>query len=435
MDKSAKIMSIILGILAVILLAIYGFLSMVNKQIPKELEFPASNMSQSIFDSQNTKYVQNAAFTGKHIFTDCPYMIDVAETDKAKVSDVGVVYKVSESMYFYVTEFEKETNIESVLRAELPQAVMIDSNAEMTAIDNYVYDEGYVNGFKGDYYIDCMTVTNGTRTASVYITGYALTITDQELDHGHKMFVGIVSAVSDTDTYATGKQILDSVVATYQVNWDVQKALVDAENAALAEEERLRNEAIANGQTYVPSVVPANNSNENLIVSSENSTTDLASNASASPTQGVVTQQTQQQQNEYIRQDAYMDTANGTGAVNNNAGDGDGAAAGAAIPVKKTKSMELVQEYSGVTLYYYYQNEANEITVTLENPTGDKQYAPTSTAPGTIIFKLDKMEAGKWHVYVSGDAGTDSMRLYSESENASAEQTSDGTESGTSITN
>ena len=166
MERGAKIATIILGIVAAGLFIFYLVLSNVNKQIPRPLEFPASNLSQSIFDSQNIKYSPNAAYTNRHYFYYSPYSVDIADAESAKVSDTGIVYKISDTMYFYITEFETGTNMESVIRNELPKAIMIDSNAEMTAIDNYVYDEGYLNGFKADYYIDCMTVTNGSRTAS-----------------------------------------------------------------------------------------------------------------------------------------------------------------------------------------------------------------------------------------------------------------------------
>ena len=55
MDKTSKVISIILAIVAVILFGVYIFLNSVNKTIPKELVYPESGLSQSIFDSQNTK--------------------------------------------------------------------------------------------------------------------------------------------------------------------------------------------------------------------------------------------------------------------------------------------------------------------------------------------------------------------------------------------
>lgn len=410
MERGAKIATIILGIVAAGLFIFYLVLSNVNKQIPRPLEFPASNLSQSIFDSQNIKYSPNAAYTNRHYFYYSPYSVDIADAESAKVSDTGIVYKISDTMYFYITEFETGTNMESVIRNELPKAIMIDSNAEMTAIDNYVYDEGYLNGFKADYYIDCMTVTNGSRTASVYLTGYVMTITDSVYDHGHKMFLSVVTATSDTNTYASGKQILDSVVATYQTNGDTQARLLKEEQERIKAEERRKQEAIENGETYVPST-EGNISQENLIVSSDDSTTDFAANANSNAvsagignSQGVVSTE-----NSNIREDAYIDGTN----RNNNAGEGQGDAANASIPQQKTKSMSLPEPYKAVTLFYYYTNTANNVDVVLESPDG-QQYEPTSTAPGTVIFKLNTMDAGKWLIRISGDAGNDSMKLYSD---------------------
>lgn len=404
MDKTSKILVTVLGLLAAMLFVIYCFLSVVNSSIPKPLEYPESGLSQSIFDSQNVKYTPNEAYTTQHVFYRCPYMVDIADTDSAKVSDYGNVYEISDSMYFYITEFKKDENIETVLRNELSQAVMVDSNTAMTAVDNLVYDEGYLNGFKADYYIDCMTVTNGNRAASVYITGYVLTITNTDYDHGYKMFVGVMASGNDTETYANGKAIVDSVINTYQVNESIQSELVAEEEAAIAAEEKARKEAEERGETYVPSTSVASGENDSLVVSTDGSTTDLASSANVAQPNDVNSSGTPQ--NSYIRDDAY---------INNNSSAGTGAAANANIPAQKTKSMTLSEEYTNVTLYYYYENKDNEITVTLSNPDGTQTYQPTSSAEGTIIFKLDRMEAGKWQVLISGNAGTDSMKLYSDS--------------------
>lgn len=422
MDKTSKVISIILGIIAVILFGTYLFLTNVNKSIPKDLVYPDSGLSQSIFDSQNTKYNSNPNYTKTASFSNCPYSYDIAPTDSAKVSELGKIYRISDSMYFYTTEYKKDENIESILRNELSQAVMVDSNSSMTAIDNYVYDEGYLNGFKADYYIDGMTVTNGSRTVSVYITGYALTITDPSYDHGYKMFIGVMAGGNDTDTYADGKSIVDSVVGTFRYNSDVQGKLVNAEIAAKKAEEQARKEAEKQGLTYVPSTSAENSSQDNLIVSTDGSTTDLAANANTQGTmqQGqatvgnattsgqALTQANEQWQQDNIKQDAYLNNQN------NNAVGTQGDAATAQIPQQKTKSMTLDTEYSGVTLYYYYENVDSQLTVTLVNPSGSQSYQPVSMEAGTIIFKLDKMEPGKWQVLINGDAGTDSMKLYSE---------------------
>jgi hypothetical protein len=183
-------------------------------------------MSQSIFEAQNTKYTADSALTARHIFEHCPYTIDIIPADVAKVGEYGSVYKLSDAVYFYLTEFDKGANIDSILRSELPKAVMIDATSELTVIDQYVYEEGYLNGFKGDYYVDCITVTNGNRTSQVYLTGYVLTITDSALDHGYKMFVGAMTAENSTNSFANAKSMLDAIINTAQVVYDKQYALL-----------------------------------------------------------------------------------------------------------------------------------------------------------------------------------------------------------------
>lgn len=414
MDKTSKILSIILGIIAIVLFGFYLYLSGVNKDIPRDVVYPPSGLSQNIFDSQNIKYRAVSGYNDRRSFKQCPYGYDIAKTDSAKVSDYGRIYMVSDSMYFYTTEYRKDESIETIIRNELSQAVMIDSDASMTAINNVLHEEGYLNGFKADYYIDCMTVTNGNRTATVYITGYALSITDSSADHGYKMFIGVMSGYNTTTAYAEGKGIVDSVIGTLHYNEDVQGGLLRAEREAAEAEERARKEAEKNGMTYIPStqVAPPQ---ESLVVSTEGSTTDMAANsvvpgaAAGGVSQG--TANTNIPQNDMIREDAYI------GANNNNNADGTrGDAAGAQIPQQKNKSVTLEKEYRGVTLYYYYTNADAQISIQLVNPSGTQAYQPVSMDRGTVVFKLETMEAGKWQVQVNGDVGEDSMKLYSENE-------------------
>lgn len=65
------------------------------------------------------------------------------------------------------------------------------------------------------------------------------------------------------------------------------------------------------------------------------------------------------------------------------------------------------------------------------NPTGSQTYQPVSSDNGTFIFKLEKMEAGKWQVLISGDAGSDSISLYSDDmSSGSSDSVADNKENG-----
>lgn len=374
MKKKSYIVIIILAFIAVLLFIIYLFLGVINKTLPKEIVYPPSGLSQSIFDSQNMKYTPNESLTVHHIYEHCPYQFDITDSDIAKVGEGGAVYKLSDTMYVYTTEYSEEQDTEEVLKKELSKAIMIDSDDTMTVIDNYVFDQGYINGFKADYYINCLTVSNGSRTASVYLTGYVLTITDEEYDHGYRLFLGIVTARKETESFTNAKLLLDTLMATYQYNDDVQGKLLKAEKEAAQQAEREADE-----QEEAEKKAAQQQKLDETIVSTDGSTTDMAA------------------QGENTASDSIQVPDSSSN-----------------IPQQKDMTVTVDGEYTNVSLYFYYSNVNNMVEVTLYNPEKTKSYIPISNSNGTILFQLDKMEAGKWIVSVTGEYGTCSMKMYSD---------------------
>lgn len=388
MKKSAKVAIIILSIVAVILTIIYILLSAVNKTIPQELIYPQSGLSQSIFESQNMKYTPTSGFNAVHMYEHSPYQFDIAECDSAKIGSGGTVYKLTDSMYVYTTEYDKELATEDIIKAELSKAIMIDSDDTMTVLDNYVYAQGYINGFKADYHIDCLTVSNGNRTASAYLTGYTLTITDEDYDHGYKMFLGIVTATKDTETFQTAKDLLDTLMATYQFNEELEESIVREEIAAEKDAERAEREAqedaldqAAKEEKWDETVVSTDGSSSDM---ASQSTTTVAPTNSTTSTPGTTTEPTEDE---------------------------------SVIPKYKEMTVTMEQDYTNVSLYYYYTNTAEDVQVVLYNPDKTKEYKPISNTDGTILFQLEEVKAGKWIVGISGDYGTCTMQMYSDQTN------------------
>lgn len=373
MSKSSKILVLILSLVAVLLFIVFLFLEGINSSIPKEVTYPPSNLSQSIFDSQNMKYVPNSSLTIQHIYETTPYQFDTVDTDMAKVGDYGAVYKISDTVYVYTTECEETANISSVIKKELSPAVMIDSDTSMSVLDNYVHEEGYSNGFKADYYIDCLTVSNGSRTSSVYLTGYELTVTEEEYDHGYKLFLGIVTAVKDTETFEQAKGLLDTLMNTFQYNAESQEAITRAEKQAEQEAEQ---EAKLSGTSGSEEKTSAVNDKDVTVTTTDNAQ-DMASVADAQ------TAETMEEE----------------------------------LPQKSQKTVTIPVTYNGVSLYYYYTNISEPVTVTLYNPDKTESYQPVSNSEGIALFELQQMEPGKWIVEIEGMPGEDSMKLYSDSSN------------------
>lgn len=370
MKKSVKILIAFLSVLAFMLGIIYISLSIFHNSLPKDLVYPEGNLSKSIFDSQNMKYVPNANLPVSYEFESCPYTINICDADKAKVGN-GSVYELSDWMYVYFTEYAKDEKIENVIKDELSRAIMIDSNKDMSVLETYVYEEGYINGFKADYYIDCLTVSNGNRSSSVYLTGYALTITNEEYDHGYKMFVGIVTAENTTETFAQAKQVLDELIATFNFSEDTQETILRMEKEELDEEERLKKIA---EQEETQALEKAKEQETTV------STGDGQNTSNADPSG-----QTASGEEENMESENYEE-----------------------------KQATITQEYTNVQLYFYYTNIDNDVNVVLFSPDKERRIEPSLSDKGVMLFNLDTMEPGKWIFGITGDYGTCSTKIYSD---------------------
>lgn len=366
MKKIVVVMVSVFSALAVTSLVIFIFLTQVGANMPKELEYPVSGLSESIFDSQgqNMKYTPNESLTSLHAYTQSPYTFDTIDEERADLGECGVVYKVDNATYIYTTEVPRGKSIDTLIKDELSQAVMVDARTEMSVVDNLIFDEGYKNGFKADYYIDRLTVSNTTRSCSVYLTGYMLTITDAETFHGYDLFISIVTAQATTEGLVRAKDMLDTLVGTFQYDEKKQKEMVAAE-----EEEQRQIEKMGS---------------DTSISTSGDSNTDMG---------------------------AYSSTQEGSVETNYDdyVTDGD-----STIPKQKEKAISISESYENVSLYYYYSNADETLNLTLHNPSATEDFAPVSIENGVAIFKLDTMEVGKWHMTVIGNPGTESIKLHSE---------------------
>lgn len=373
MKKSVKVLIVFLGVLAFFMGMIYIALNIVHNSLPKDLVYPEGNLSKSIFDSQNMKYEPNANLPITYEFESSPYTIDICDTDKAKVGN-GAVFEVSDWMYVYFTEYAKEQNIESVIKDELSRAIMIDSNKEMSVLETYVYEEGYINGFKADYYINCLTVSNGSRSSSVYLTGYALTITDEEYDHGYKMFVAVVTAENSTETFAQAKQILDELVATFNFSEDKQDKILRIEKEELEEEEKLQKEAErAKAQALKEA-------------KEQETTVSTGSGQNVPGTDAPIDEAVSaEEKNEESNANAYEE-----------------------------KQATIDQKYTNVQLYFYYTNIDSDVSVVLFSPDKEKRIEPALSDKGVLLFNVETMEPGKWIFGITGDYGTCSTKIYSD---------------------
>ena len=370
MKNSTKITLIILSTVSVILLLIYSFLGMIGKNTPQEVIYPDSNLSQSIFDSQrqNMTYTANASLTEVYSYTHCPYQFDTVNGETAHVGENGCVFEVTEGYLLFTTEFPEAESASNILKTELSNVVLIDATPENSALENNVYEEGYINGFKASYRIDTLSVSDGSDVKSVYLVGYELSITEEEANHGYKIYLGVIINADVTEQYNTASVILNNVLHTYQYNEDLQTALDQAEEKEAKQtalEEKKESDELEANQTG-----------------------------------------------------AYEGVEGASGTLQT-AED---------IPQRSTKSVQIDQDYREVVLTYSYSNIGNDVQAVLYNPDHTQKYEPTTSGEGFIKFSLSHMEAGTWIIEIDGDPGTDNMKLAISSKNPEDDVTSSGME-------
>ena len=221
--------------ICIMLLVLLGLLNYVEADVPEEIIYPKSGLSESLFVSQNMKYTPDEKLTKEHHFSLVPYMFDVPEVDAAKV-DTGSLYGISDGLYLYATEYAKDKPIDIIMREQLSKVVLIDFDKNLSSIENLVLEKGYVNGFKAEYRIDCITTSNGEEYKNAYILGYNLLL--EEFDYN--MYVGIATLNESTELYKLSKQWVDVILGTYQFDEALDEKMKRAEREALEKENKIK---------------------------------------------------------------------------------------------------------------------------------------------------------------------------------------------------
>ena len=274
MSSIKKIFIIILSFLAAIFLMIYVFLALIDKNTPKEVKYPKGNLSDSIFASQNMEYKPDEKFPGTYEFLLCPYTVNVPDKDFAALPGNGKIYLLSDDLYLYLTEYPSDKKIEDILKDELSFAALIDADKDRTQINNLLYEEGFLNGFKVNYGIYKLNVTNSKDLKEVDILGYDLYVTDNSNYHGNNLYIGIFSDKIDTKTLLKQKSILDSVFYTFKFSEDIDKRIKEDEDnkLKLLNEENIKEDDNDNVKTIT---IDEELKNVNLIFSYEGNITSV----------------------------------------------------------------------------------------------------------------------------------------------------------------
>lgn len=242
MSRLQKILIGTFGALFLFCLIIYRALSIVPADTPTPIVYPESGLSDNLFVSQNSKYIENDSLTDAYAFPDVPYYIDMPEGDTAEVGKGHIVYG-NDNVCFLISEIDAAESYHEAILSQYPPVVYInysqDSSYSQTVKEGY----GYINGLTANYFVDHLLISTGVNTSarSAYVIGYAIQL---EEEHPYQIIVSVATTLESTESFEQCKQMLDALA--YTIRYDEKldnEQIKDREEAAKKAEKEAQEKA------------------------------------------------------------------------------------------------------------------------------------------------------------------------------------------------
>lgn len=234
MKKSDKIWLIVLGILAVLLFgALFTVRTIQEAQERETVLLPESTLTGSLFESQNTVYVEDKDLTETLLLTQIPYQLDVPEVESA-VSGNATIYNMSSHYMIYISELQGASK-DSVL-SEYSKAVLMGASDNNCTYTEVLSEVGYLNGFEMEYFIIKCKISDGSAIEERYMLGYIIQIPDYDYD----LVIAMGGDVYSTSTLQNSKACVDALLKTIQYNKVLAEEIEERredENIEISEED------------------------------------------------------------------------------------------------------------------------------------------------------------------------------------------------------
>lgn len=196
--------------------------------VQKELQYPAGNLSTSLFVQQNSNYSKEDYLTEKCAISGMPYYADLPAGSKAAVGN-GQIFQVSEDAYIYLSSFGESEKPNDVILKEFPAALLMDYNPDYCFLQELKEETGYINGFQAEYLFASLSVSNGKDIQSVYMAAYSLS--DSNNDIPQRILIGVMTTKVENSAFMGIKALLDGVTNSIRYDEKLDR---------LQEEERIK---------------------------------------------------------------------------------------------------------------------------------------------------------------------------------------------------
>lgn len=175
-----KIFLTILTILLIISFFLIIAVGNTKASLPKTYEWPKSELSQSIFDAQNTSYIKNEELPTVYNYKSLNYQINFPNCVQANVGN-GTFLQLSEKDLIYTTE-TIEGQLSNSIEKEVATVFFPDMTETSSSCDVIAREKGYINGFTATWLAMRIRLINQETIQDIYLLGYWIELPEDEVE-------------------------------------------------------------------------------------------------------------------------------------------------------------------------------------------------------------------------------------------------------------
>lgn len=253
MSKFKKIMLCVSLALACVFFILSQMLIKFSDGKKTPIEYPESGLSNDLFVSQNTEYIENSTLSIEYSFINVPYICDLIDGNVAEIEE-GHIVNASEDVNFFVTEFKNEKNPHDVILRQYPQTLYINYAKESSFIQTATSDVGYINGYYATYFVDHLLISTGPTASSksAYMIGYVI---DLGKEYDYDLIVAVATTTQSTENFQACKKWLDAITQTLRFEEKRAEEMKKAAEKAYLEEQKVLEEYAEASQQASSNVV------------------------------------------------------------------------------------------------------------------------------------------------------------------------------------
>jgi len=219
----------------------YRALCNVESDAPVPVEYPESTLSDNLFVSQNSDYVEQEDLPVSYSFKDVPYVVDLPEGDTADVGSGHIVYG-NDYTVFYVSQIDDTVSPHDAVLSQYPPVVYINYSQDASFAQTVAEDYGYLNGMAATYFVDHLLISTGSTQSArnAYVLGYCFDLGEE---HPYNIIVSVATTQESTEVFGICKQLLDTLSMTVHYDEDLDKKQINEREKIAREQEKAAEQA------------------------------------------------------------------------------------------------------------------------------------------------------------------------------------------------